>query len=152
MKKFFKIKSITDVITNSSTEVFVTTNVTDELKNSINDFKYLHIKILDTEDKVKKFLKEIFETYDDSRWEIMYNLISKEFDYDYIPDSFALYCNIRFLIFDLDKSFDEIYNLYKTYFNKLIGTAYTSFEDNYWYDEYEISKLNELGFTYVDRI
>jgi hypothetical protein len=119
MKKL-SIQSISDLITNSSTEVFLF-KIDDSLKEFFNDPEYSHWKrsfdIFETFDDLKKFLKE------NQWWDGYFTEI------DGWPDSLT---NFNFESFVQDmKGFrteDEILDFFEPCFRDLIGKAVFAWE------------------------
>lgn len=140
MKKLIKIKSISDVITNSSTEVFIIKM--DDRFNSIKDKLncYDDFVFFEDEEYVKKYIVQHIE--DNDLW-----------DLDHLFDNMDLGWNFRDVIEyckdTAKKSAEEIYEFFKEQFNKLVGYA--------WVEEADdcttriIDELNSYGYGCVDR-
>ena len=143
-----KIKSLTDVITNSSTEVFLlkNTNAFKELNDSlcslIADYTF------NTEEALKEYLSDCYEG-NSYKYEYLSNFLDS--------NPLANYDFIYIVKDNLKKSFDETWDFVKSCYLPLIGYAVITVEDNY------ISDLESLEFDrirdfrtkhggYVDRI
>ena len=148
MKQLIKLKSITDVITNSSTEVFLlkNTNAFKELNDSLRSLKADYI--FDSEEVLKEYLSDA------------YNGVCYEYDYlssFLVSNPLANYDFVNIVKDELKKPFDETWNFVKSCYLPLIGYAVITVEDNY------LSDLQSLEFDricdfrtkhggYVDRI
>ena len=148
MKQLIKIKSITDVITNSSTEVFLLKNndVFKEFNNSLELLKADYI--FDSEEGLKEYLSDA------------YNGVCYKYDYlsSFLDSNpLANYDFVNIVKDELKKPFDETWNFVKSCYLPLIGYAVITVEDNY------LSDLQSLEFDricdfrtkhggYVDRI
>ena len=143
-----KIKSITDVITNSSTEVFLlkNTNAFKELNDSLRSLKADYI--FDTEEALKEYLSDCYEG-NSYKYEYLSNFLDS--------NPLANYDFVNIVKNELKKSFDEIWGFVKSCYLPLIGYAVITVEDNY------LSDLQSLEFDricdfrtkhggYVDRI
>lgn len=134
MKQLIKIKSVTDVITNSSTEVFLlkNTNAFKELNESLLSLKADYI--FDTEEALKEYLSDCYNG-NSYKYEYLSNFLDSNplADYNFI-------CMVRD---NLKKSFDETWDFVKSCYLPLIGYAVITVEDNY------LSDLQSLEF---DRI
>ena len=148
MKQLIKIKSVTDVITNSSTEVFLlkNTNAFKELNDSLCSLKADYI--FDSEERLKEYLSDAYN--------------GACYKYDYLSsfldsNPLANYDFVNIVKNELKKSFDETWEFVKSCYLPLIGYVLFSIEDNY------ISDLQSLEFDrirdfrtkhggYVDRI
>lgn len=144
MKKLIKIKSISDVITNSSTEVFVIKM--DErfnaIKNNLECSKYF--EFFDDEETVKDYVIKLIE---DNNLCIIDNLLRNTVD---INDSVDYFIDIiTFCLKDLKKTPEEIYDFFKNVFNQLVGYAWVEEEDNCSTDI--IDELYYHGYNCVDR-
>ena len=143
-----KIKSVTDVITNSSTEVFLlkNTNAFKELNDSLRSLKADYI--FDSEEGLKEYLSDA------------YNGVCYKYDYlsSFLDSNpLANYDFVNIVKDELKKPFDETWNFVKSCYLPLIGYAVITVEDNY------LSDLQSLEFDricdfrtkhggYVDRI
>ena len=148
MKQLIKIKSVTDVITNSSTEVFLlkNTNAFKELNDSLRSLRADYI--FDTEETLKEYLSDCYE--------------GNSYKYEYLSifldsNPLANYDFIYMVRDNLKKSFDETWNFVKSCCLPLVGYAVSTVEDS------DLSDLQSLEFDrirefrtkhggYVDRI
>lgn len=155
MKKYkiLDIQSVSDIITNSSSEVFVINSNNDALKEliqklNINDSCYL--TFFETEDDVKKFLLDECHNYDClSELEGFIN------------------CNVlRHIFYGSDLSIKDIENkgislekvidLFFPFYQHLVGRIILSFEDDWGYpswidDIVHLSRNNNL-IEFFDRV
>jgi hypothetical protein len=151
--KFLDIQSISDIITNSSSEVFVINSNNDALKElikklNINDSYYL--RFFETEDDVKKFLLD--ECYN-------YNCLSE-------LDGF-IDCNVlRHILYDsnlsikdIEKkgiSLEKVIDLFFPFYQHLVGRIILSFEDSYdwpsWIDDIVNFSRNNNLIEFSDRV
>lgn len=148
MKQLIKIKSITDVITNSSTEVFLLKNndVFKEFNNSLELLKADYI--FDSEEGLKEYLSDA------------YNGVCYKYDYlsSFLDSNpLANYDFVNIVKNELKKSFDETWEFVKSCYLPLIGYAVISVEDNYLSDSesLELNKIWEFKSKhggYTDRI
>ena len=148
MKQLIKIKSITDVITNSSTEVFLLKNndVFKEFNNSLELLKADYI--FDSEEGLKEYLSDAYN--------------GACYKYDYLSsfldsNPLANYDFVNIVKNELKKSFDETWEFVKSCYLPLIGYAVISVEDNYLSDSesLELDKIWEFKSKYggyTDRI
>lgn len=143
-----KIKSITDVITNSSTEVFLlkNTNAFKELNDSLRSLKADYI--FDTEEALKEYLSDCYEG-NSYKYEYLSNFLDS--------NPLANYDFIYMVKDNLKKSFDETWEFVKLCYLPLIGYAVISVEDNYLSDSesLELNKIWEFKSKYggyTDRI
>ena len=143
-----KIKSITDVITNSSTEVFLlkNTNAFKELNDSLRSLKADYI--FDTEEALKEYLSDCYEG-NSYKYEYLSNFL--------VSNPLANYDFVNIVKNELKKSFDEIWGFVKSCYLPLIGYAVITVED----DCLSVSQFLELERIcdfkskhggYVDRI
>jgi hypothetical protein len=155
MKKYkiLDIQSVSDIITNSSSEVFVINSNNDALKEliqklNINDSYYL--TFFETEDDVKKFLLDECHNYD---------CLSE-------LDGF-IDCNVlRHIFYDSSLSIKDIENkgislekvidLFFPFYQHLVGRIILSFEDDCGYpswidDIVHLSRNNNL-IEFFDRV
>lgn len=138
--KILSIQSISDIITNSSTEVFVINANNDaviELINSIDkkNASY-YLNVLKTEDDVKKYLIETIKTYgiiDDIDGFIGCNVLNTIADY-------YSFKKLEKEGVELEKIVDVFFPLYKC----LVGHIVLSFEDDGGYPEW-INDLTALA-------
>jgi hypothetical protein len=155
MKKYkiLDIQSVSDIITNSSSEVFVINSNNDALKEliqklNINDSYY--ITFFETEDDVKKFLLEECHNYD---------CLSE-------LDGF-IDCNVlRHIFYDSNLSIKDIENkgislekvidLFFPFYQHLVGRIILSFEDDCgypsWIDDIVYLSRNNNLIEFTDRI
>lgn len=143
-----KIKSITDVITNSSTEVFLlkNTNAFKELNDSLRSLKADYI--FDSEEGLKEYLSD---AYNDVYYK--YDYLSSFLD----SNPLANYDFVNIVKNELKKSFDETWEFVKSCYLPLIGYAVISVEDSYLSDSesLELNKIWEFKSKYggyTDRI
>lgn len=120
-----KIKSLTDVITNSSTEVFLlkNTNAFKELNDSLCSLKADYI--FDTEEALKEYLSDCYEG-NSYKYEYLSNFLDS--------NPLANYDFIYIVKDNLKKSFDETWDFVKSCYLPLIGYAVITVEDNYLSD------------------
>lgn len=119
--QLLKVKSITDVITNSSTEVFLLKN-DDAFKEFNNSLETLYADyIFDTEEKVKEYLSESYEgnTY---RYEYLSEFLE--------TNPLANYDFIDMVKDELKKTYDETWEFVKSCYLPLVGYALIMVEDN----------------------
>lgn len=116
-----KIKSITDVITNSSTEVFLlkNTNAFKELNDSLRSLKADYI--FDTEEALKEYLSDCYEG-NSYKYEYLSNFLDS--------NPLANYDFIYMVRDNLKKSFDETWEFVKSCYLPLIGYAVITTEDD----------------------
>lgn len=143
-----KIKSITDVITNSSTEVFLlkNTNAFKELNDSLRSLKADYI--FDTEEALKEYLSDCYE----GNW----------YKYEYLSNflgsnPLANYDFIYMVRDNLKKSFDETWEFVKSCYLPLIGYAVITVQDDCLSDMQsleldEICEFKSKHGGYFDRI
>ena len=137
MKQLIKIKSITDVITNSSTEVFLLKN--DDAFKEFNDSLEL-LKadyIFDSEEGLKEYLSDA------------YNGICYKYDYlsSFLDSNpLANYDFVNIVKNELKKSFDETWDFVKSCYLPLIGYAVITTEDDCLSDmqSLELDKICEF--------
>ena len=132
-KKLVKIKSISDAITNSSTEVFLVKN-DDKFKEFSKDFRYvLPCTVFATEEDVKKY----FEEY--------YNYSSCCYDTEWLSDFLDAnpFSNYEFIesCKAMGKSYDEVWEFVKSCYLPMVGYLEYTYEDNSGCDEF----YNELS-------
>ena len=155
MKKYkvLDIQSVSDIITNSSSEVFVINSNNDALKElikklNINDSYYL--TFFETEDDVKKFLLDECRNY---------NCLS---EIDGFIDCNVLrhiFVDSSLLIKDIEKkgiSLEKVIDLFFPFYQHLVGRIILSFEDNGFYpswidDIVHLSRNNNL-IEFFDRV
>ena len=148
MQQLIKIKSVTDVITNSSTEVFLlkNTNAFKELNDSLRSLKADYI--FDTEEALKEYLSDCYEG-NSYKYEYLSNFLDS--------NPLANYDFVNIVKNELKKSFDEIWGFVKSCYLPLIGYAVITVED----DCLSVSQFLELERIcdfkskhggYVDRI
>ena len=132
-----KIKSLTDVITNSSTEVFLlkNTNAFKELNDSLCSLKADYI--FDTEEALKEYLSDCYEG-NSYKYEYLSNFLDS--------NPLANYDFIYMVRDNLKKSFDETWEFVKSCYLPLIGYAVITTEDNYLSDMQllELDKICEF--------
>ena len=137
MKQLIKIKSVTDVITNSSTEVFLlkNTNAFKELNDSLCSLKADYI--FDTEEALKEYLSDCYEG-NSYKYEYLSNFLDS--------NPLANYDFIYIVKDNLKKSFDETWDFVKSCYLPLIGYAVITVEDNYLSDMQllELDKICEF--------
>lgn len=150
MKQLIKIKSITDVITNSSTEVFLLKN--DDAFKEFNDtLKLLKADyIFDSEKGLKEYLSD---AYNGNGFCFKYDYLSSFLD----SNPLANYDFVNIVKNELKKSFDETWNFVKSCYLPLIGYAVITVEDNYLSDlqSLEFDRIRDFRTKhggYVDRI
>lgn len=119
MRYFFKIKSITDVITNSSTEVFLLHN-DEKTQEVLNKLRYVDIITFKTEKDVKDFIQAN-----------LYDLPNRQ----YFPSSIVKVDPLSEwsfvdMINEIGKSFDEMWEFVKSCYLPLIGYTYIECEDS----------------------
>ena len=141
MKQLIKIKSVTDVITNSSTEVFLlkNTNAFKELNDSLCSLKADYI--FDTEEALKEYLSDCYE--DNSyKYEYLSNFLAS--------NPLANYDFIYMVRDNLKKSFDETWEFVKSCYLPLIGYAVITVEDNYLSDSesLEFDRIRDFRTKY----
>lgn len=143
-----KIKSITDVITNSSTEVFLlkNTNAFKELNDSLCSLKADYI--FNTEETLKEYLSDAYNGVC-----YKYDYLSSFLDSNPLAD-YNFICMVRD---NLKKSFDETWDFVKSCYLPLIGYAVITVEDNYLSDlqSLEFDRIRDFRTKhggYVDRI
>lgn len=137
MKLLIKIKSVTDVITNSSTEVFLlkNTNAFKELNDSLRSLKADYI--FDTEEALKEYLSDCYE--DDSyKYEYLSNFLDS--------NPLANHDFIYMVRDNLKKSFDETWEFVKSCYLPLIGYVVITTEDDCLSDmeSLELDKICEF--------
>lgn len=150
MKKLIKIKSVTDVITNSSTEVFLMRN-DDEFKEISKELKCVYLQPLSNEEDVKNHLKELYEYgYE---------------QFEYLPEEVIKTNPLsNYIFYDIcrtmpDNTFDNVWNFVKEFYLPLIGYVLIEQEDNtspYYDDEphrelYILQSLCEEGKGFMNR-
>lgn len=119
--QLLKVKSITDVITNSSTEVFLLKN-DDVFKEFNNSLETLYADyIFDTEEKVKEYLSESYK--------------GNSYRYEYLSEfletnPLANYDFIDMVKDELKKTYDETWEFVKSCYLPLVGYALIMVEDN----------------------
>lgn len=119
--QLLKVKSITDVITNSSTEVFLLKN-DDVFKEFNNSLETLYADyIFDTEEKVKEYLSESYE--------------GNPYRYEYLSEfletnPLANYNFIDMVKDELKKTYDETWEFVKSCYLPLVGYALIMVEDD----------------------
>ena len=137
MKQLIKIKSVTDVITNTSTEVFLlkNTNAFKELNDSLCSLKADYI--FDTEEALKEYLSDCYEG-NSYKYEYLSNFLDS--------NPLANYDFIYIVKDNLKKSFDETWDFVKSCYLPLIGYAVITVEDNYLSDMQllELDKICEF--------
>lgn len=148
MRQLIKIKSVTDVITNSSTEVFLlkNTNAFKELNDSLEWLKADYI--FDSEEGLKEYLSDA------------YNGVCYKYDYlSSVLDSnpLANYDFVNIVKDELKKSFDETWEFVKSCYLPLIGYVLFTIEDNHLSDlqSLEFDRIRDFRTKhggYVDRI
>ena len=135
--RLLKIKSLTDVITNSSTEVFLlkNTNAFKELNDSLRSLKADYI--FDTEEVLKEYLSDCYEG-NSYKYEYLSNFLDS--------NPLANYDFIYMVRDNLKKSFDETWEFVKSCYLPLIGYAVITTEDNYFSDMQllELDKICEF--------
>lgn len=148
MKQLIKIKSVTDVITNSSTEVFLLKNddAFKEFNNSLESLKADYI--FDSEERLKEYFSDAYN--------------SACYEYDYLSsfldsNPLANYDFVNIVKNELKKPFDETWEFVKSCYLPLIGYALFTIEDNYLSDlqSLEFDRIREFRIKhggYVDRI
>ena len=143
-----KIKSITDVITNSSTEVFLlkNTNAFKELNDSLRSLRADYI--FDTEETLKEYLSDCYEG-NSYKYEYLSNFLDS--------NPLANYDFVNIVKDELKKSFDETWNFVKSCYLPLMGYAVITVEDNYLSDlqSLEFDRIRDFRTKhggYVDRI
>lgn len=148
MKQLIKIKSVTDVITNSSTEVFLlkNTNAFKELNDSLRSLKADYI--FDTEETLKEYLSDCYEG-NSYKYEYLSNFLDS--------NPLANYDFIYMVRDNLKKSFDETWEFVKSCYLPLIGYAVITAEDDCLSDmqSMELDKICEFKSKhggYFDRI
>ena len=148
MKQLIKIKSVTDVITNSSTEVFLlkNTNAFKELNDSLRSLKADYI--FDTEEALKEYLSDCYEG-NSYKYEYLSNFLDS--------NPLANYDFIYMVRDNLKKSFDETWEFVKSCYLPLIGYAVITAEDDCLSDmqSMELDKICEFKTKhggYFDRI
>lgn len=148
MKQLIKIKSVTDVITNSSTEVFLlkNTNAFKELNDSLCSLKADYI--FNTEETLKEYLSDCYEG-NSYKYEYLSNFL--------VSNPLANYDFIYMVRDNLKKSFDETWDFVKSCYLPLIGYAVITVEDNYLSDlqSLEFDRIRDFRTKhggYVDRI
>lgn len=132
-----KIKSIIDVITNSSTEVFLlkNTNAFKELNDSLRSLKADYI--FDTEEALKEYLSDCYEG-NSYKYEYLSNFLDS--------NPLANYDFIYMVKDNLKKSFDETWEFVKLCYLPLIGYAVITTEDDCLSDmqSLELDKICEF--------
>lgn len=148
MKQLIKIKSVTDVITNSSTEVFLlkNTNAFKELNDSLRSLRADYI--FDTEETLKEYLSDCYEG-NSYKYEYLSNFLDS--------NPLANYDFIYMVRDNLKKSFDETWEFVKSCYLPLIGYAVITAEDDCLSDmqSMELDKICEFKTKhggYFDRI
>ena len=148
MKILIKIQSISDVITNSSTEVFLLKN--DNAFKEFNDtLKLLKADyIFDSEKGLKEYLSD---AYNDVCYK--YDYLSSFLD----SNPLANYDFVNIVKNELKKSFDKTWDFVKSCYLPLLGYAVITVEDNYLSDlqSLEFDRIRDFRTKhggYVDRI
>lgn len=121
--EFFRIKSVSDVITNSSTEVYAVKE-NNELKELVKRLPLLDVHMLSTEEDVKELvmglyhftLNETLDVLDDT---VECNLLNEIRDY----------------ICCLDKTDEQIWAFVRDEYLSLIGYAFAYMSDHCYGDE-----------------
>ena len=148
-KKLIKIKSISDAITNSSTEVFLVKN-DDKFKEFSKDFKHIFpCNVFATGEDVKNYFKEIYNYNNcyDAEWLTSEFLKANPFaNYDFVNA-----CK------EMGKSYDEVWNFVKDCYEPMVGCLEYAYEDNCCSDELYCELSNLWDYTkktggLVDRI
>lgn len=151
--KILEIQSVSDIITNSSSEVFVINSNNDALKeliNSLNENDSYYFTYFETENDVKQFLLKNCNDYD---------CLSE-------IDGF-IECNVLHNIFyhsglsikDLEKkgiSLEKVVDLFFPFYKDLIGKIVLSFEDDCryasWIDDMISLARNNNLIEFFDRV
>lgn len=145
MKKLLKIKSISDVITNSSTEVFVIKmdEKFNEIKNSLRCYK--DFEFFENEEYVKNFIIEHIKN--NTLYELE-DLFTCKIDFGNFS-GWEFFNLIEYCRDNLEKTPEEIYEFFKSVFNQLIGYAWVEEEDNWSTDI--IDELRHYGYSCTER-
>lgn len=137
-----KIKSITDIITNSSSEVFCykIDQEYEDLKKAVPEMKFIEFRTLED---VRKFVAS--EDY--YGWDIIFDSDSQCNHGENCPEpDFDFYsCENEWLILDKlrksGKTDDEIWDLFKVFYENILGYAFLKLEEGSrevsWRDKFE---------------
>lgn len=142
------IQSVSDIITNSSTEVFVA-DITDVLLENIKEFSDKRDVILfKTYDDIFNYLEsqsfyaDDLEEYLRKYWE------NQNFCFDY-GSVFLDQYTIDFFVEKVGKTIEQVWDFYKDVYKPLLGKAfYTYSDDCYTPDDIDIIESN---FEFVTR-
>lgn len=132
IRKIVNIQSVSDIITNSSTEVFMLNANTDAFKELMEQFMGAHsdyVEVFATEDDVKKYLIEHF-------WD-SYNVLDI---FDEFIDVNPIKILADKLYFDKEKfieciNIEEVVNALFPAYQDLVGKAILSFDDDCYYPD-----------------
>lgn len=124
----FVIQSFSDIITNSSSEVFISAP-TEELMNIIKEWGIWH-RCYTTEEELRKAVE------------------SNPYDFDEITSSCNPYYNFT-MIEDLKeiKSDDEIWEFFKSFYMDLIGKVIVDVDRDYLYTKQSSTGINIFDYV-----
>lgn len=115
MRKLVKIQSISDIITNSSSEVFVA-KINEDFKEFFKGCENLFDAVFYTIDDVKKFCCE------SDTWQL--EIFNEVLDKNPLGD-----WKIMDMMEDLGKTREEVFDFFKKYYEPLVGYAIESHDD-----------------------
>lgn len=155
MVRLYKISSVSDVITNSSSEVFVP-KLDDKFKEIIKKLEFMDFYIFETKEDVKNFVLESITP--DKNDYIDCDMLAYLFECGFLnfiyEDSFSFRDFLIYCYDKLNKTPQDIYDFLSPVFEPLIGHAYDIIEDDSCgdYGYHDIDILNNNGISCIDRI
>lgn len=147
-----KIKSITDVITNSSTEVYMV-RLTDTTEERLKSLSSLGCHIFRTEEDVKNYFVSLFEDVLNGNWnDDLYDILDSEFLQEEINcdiSDIVSYTSLQAILEKSGKTAEEVYDFFSFIFKAFVGYCYISFCNHYVSDDerYELDKLMADGLV-----
>lgn len=141
-----KIKSITDVITNSSTEVYMV-RLTDTTEERLKPLSNLGFHIFRTEKDVKDYFVPLFEDVRKGSWnDDLYDILNSEFlqdEFNVDINDIISYTSLEVILQKSGKTAEEVYDFFSFIFKAFVGYCYISFCNHYISDDerYELDKL-----------
>lgn len=127
-----KIKSITDVITNSSTEVYMI-KFTDGVEDRLKALENIGYRVFRTEEDIKDHIVQCFREIQDGHWCYdLYDLFETEFFKENTKVKDVIdYTVLETILVESGKTAEEVFDFFSFMFKSLIGYCNISLCNHY---------------------